>query len=166
MAPEEAQLDVAGSDASDDDGPLEEPLAQPPSLPAPAPRTHAWWSSKRRGLTTRRHYAAAFQTLDARQPDARSRADFVPQTVCKGDEKVHTESTFAAGRESNLHCCQLDSELGPDASLAKCVANDVLIARYGASVGRILRGLTGAYNVALAKVQPKASDLRRALRAS
>jgi restriction endonuclease S subunit len=36
-----------------------------------------------------------------------------------------------------------------------CVETDVLIGRYGASVGKILTGLTGAYNVALMKVIPK-----------
>ncbi len=36
----------------------------------------------------------------------------------------------------------------------KCKTHDVLIARYGASLGRICRGLEGAYNVALAKVIP------------
>ncbi len=35
-----------------------------------------------------------------------------------------------------------------------CSKEDVLIARYGASVGRICRGVAGAYNVALAKVIP------------
>ncbi len=41
----------------------------------------------------------------------------------------------------------------------KCVKSDVLIARYGASLGRILRGLEGAYNVALVKVVPKGVSL-------
>ena len=41
----------------------------------------------------------------------------------------------------------------PDKSkLKKCEKADVLIARYGASVGRILTGMAGAYNVAIAKV--------------
>ena len=35
-----------------------------------------------------------------------------------------------------------------------CEKNDVLIGRYGASVGRILTGLAGAYNVALLKAMP------------
>jgi type I restriction enzyme S subunit len=35
-----------------------------------------------------------------------------------------------------------------------CVESDVLIARYGASIGRILRGKSGAYNVALVKTVP------------
>ena len=34
----------------------------------------------------------------------------------------------------------------------KCEVQDVLIGRYGAALGRICRGLSGAYNVALAKV--------------
>jgi len=43
----------------------------------------------------------------------------------------------------------------PDAEkLRKCAEDDVLIARYGASLGRICRGLAGAYNVALVKTQP------------
>jgi type I restriction enzyme S subunit len=33
-----------------------------------------------------------------------------------------------------------------------CTENDILIGRYGASVGRICTGMSGAYNVALAKV--------------
>ena len=37
-------------------------------------------------------------------------------------------------------------------NLKKCRASDILIARYGASLGRILTGLEGAYNVAMAKV--------------
>ncbi|MBA3711008.1 MAG: restriction endonuclease subunit S [Pyrinomonadaceae bacterium] len=37
-------------------------------------------------------------------------------------------------------------------SLKRCVEDDVLIGRYGASVGRICTGMNGAYNVALAKV--------------
>lgn len=36
--------------------------------------------------------------------------------------------------------------------LKTCNKEDLFIARYGASIGRILRGLEGAYNVALAKV--------------
>ncbi|MGC2121234.1 MAG: restriction endonuclease subunit S [Xanthobacteraceae bacterium] len=36
----------------------------------------------------------------------------------------------------------------------KCETSDILIARYGASLGRICSGLKGAYNVALAKVVP------------
>lgn len=41
----------------------------------------------------------------------------------------------------------------PDSGyLRTCKKDDVLIARYGASIGRIVTGMEGAYNVALAKV--------------
>lgn len=40
-------------------------------------------------------------------------------------------------------------------TLKKCFKEDIMIARYGASVGRICWGLEGAYNVALAKVIPE-----------
>ena len=39
----------------------------------------------------------------------------------------------------------------------KCGEEDILIARYGAALGRICKGLSGAYNVALAKVVPSNS---------
>ena len=42
----------------------------------------------------------------------------------------------------------------PDTTkLKKCMEDDLLIGRYGASLGRICTGMQGAYNVALAKVQ-------------
>ena len=41
----------------------------------------------------------------------------------------------------------------PDTTrLKKCEEEDILIARYGASLGRILTGMRGAYNVAMARV--------------
>lgn len=39
-----------------------------------------------------------------------------------------------------------------EANLKTCSVDDILIARYGASIGRIVTGHAGAYNVALAKV--------------
>ena len=39
--------------------------------------------------------------------------------------------------------------------LRKCSRDDIMIARYGASVARICWGLEGAYNVALVKVIPR-----------
>ena len=45
-----------------------------------------------------------------------------------------------------------------------CEETDIMIARYGASLGRICYGLNGAYNVALAKVFPKKSYYREFLR--
>lgn len=45
-----------------------------------------------------------------------------------------------------------------------CEKDDILIARYGASLGRICYGLKGAYNVALAKVLPKKYEYKELLR--
>ncbi len=45
-----------------------------------------------------------------------------------------------------------------------CSKDDILIARYGASLGRICYGLSGAYNVALAKVLPKKEEYKELLR--
>ena len=45
-----------------------------------------------------------------------------------------------------------------------CEENDIMIARYGASLGRICFGINGAYNVALAKVFPKQPYYREFLR--
>lgn len=39
-------------------------------------------------------------------------------------------------------------------NLKKCSVDDILIGRYGASVGKILTGLSGAYNVAIVKAIP------------
>ena len=43
-----------------------------------------------------------------------------------------------------------------------CKEDDVLIARYGASLGKILRGLSGAYNVAIMKTIPNETILSKA----
>ncbi|MBM4053411.1 MAG: DUF559 domain-containing protein [Planctomycetes bacterium] len=45
-----------------------------------------------------------------------------------------------------------------------CEDKDIMIARYGASVGRVLFGLNGAYNVALVKVIPEKKHYREFLR--
>ena len=45
-----------------------------------------------------------------------------------------------------------------------CEEHDIMIARYGASLGRICFGINGAYNVALANVFPKKSYFREFLR--
>lgn len=61
---------------------------------------------------------------------------------------------------------ETDAHLTFIKNLAKwryCDIDDVLIARYGASVGRICRGVAGAYNVALAKVIPKACTNKKFL---
>lgn len=46
-------------------------------------------------------------------------------------------------------------------SIKTCEEEDVLIGRYGASVGKILTGLAGAYNVAIMKSIPDLSKLNR-----
>ena len=46
-------------------------------------------------------------------------------------------------------------------SLKYCKSDDVLIGRYGASVGKILTGLEGAYNVAIIKSVPNESLLSK-----
>lgn len=46
-------------------------------------------------------------------------------------------------------------------SIKTCKEEDVLIGRYGASVGKILTGLSGAYNVAIMKSIPDLSKLNR-----
>ncbi|MGF7140457.1 restriction endonuclease subunit S [Roseimarinus sediminis] len=47
------------------------------------------------------------------------------------------------------------------ATLKKCNSDDILIGRYGASVGKILTGLSGAYNVAIIKTVPDDERLDR-----
>ena len=41
-----------------------------------------------------------------------------------------------------------------DGKLKKCAATDIMIGRYGASVGQIHRGKAGAHNVALIRTAP------------
>ena len=62
--------------------------------------------------------------------------------------------------ESDSYICYI-----PNSSKNKlCNKEDILIARYGASLGRICYGLSGAYNVALAKVIPKKEEYKELLR--
>ena len=42
-----------------------------------------------------------------------------------------------------------------------CEADDILIARYGASIGKILTGLAGAYNVAIMRTIPDTSKIKK-----
>ena len=46
-------------------------------------------------------------------------------------------------------------------TIKTCNENDILIGRYGASVGKILTGLAGAYNVAIIKTIPDTSKLSK-----
>lgn len=62
--------------------------------------------------------------------------------------------------DSDSHICYI-----PNSNKNKlCSKKDILIARYGASLGRICYGLDGAYNVALAKVLPLKEEYREMLR--
>ena len=51
-----------------------------------------------------------------------------------------------------------------NSKLRKCYRDDVMIARYGASVARVCWGLEGAYNVALVKAAPHKACYREFLR--
>lgn len=44
-------------------------------------------------------------------------------------------------------------------TLKTCVESDILIGRYGASIGKICTGLSGAYNVALVKTIPNENEI-------
>lgn len=44
-------------------------------------------------------------------------------------------------------------------NIKKCNTDDILIGRYGASIGKILTGLSGAYNVAIVKTVPDTDRL-------
>ena len=46
-------------------------------------------------------------------------------------------------------------------TLKTCEDDDILIARYGASVGKVLSGLSGAYNVALMKAVPDETQITK-----
>lgn len=46
-------------------------------------------------------------------------------------------------------------------STKQCTEDDILIARYGASMGKILTGLAGAYNVAIMKTIPDTNKIRK-----
>ena len=62
---------------------------------------------------------------------------------------------------------ETDAHLGfvkDSRTLKKCHETDIMIARYGASVGRICWGLEGAYNVALVRVIPHQNHYNEFLR--
>lgn len=56
---------------------------------------------------------------------------------------------FTQGKEEHIAYVKDTKKLN------KCEQDDILIGRYGASVGKILTGLAGAYNVAIIKTIPK-----------
>ena len=60
---------------------------------------------------------------------------------------------FTKSREAEIEYVKLSKKL------RLCKSDDVLIGRYGASVGKILTGLEGAYNVAIIKSIPDESQI-------
>jgi type I restriction enzyme S subunit len=57
---------------------------------------------------------------------------------------------------------KVEAEFVKDSSrLKKCNHEDILIGRYGASVGKVLTGLSGAYNVAIIRAIPDQSQLEK-----
>lgn len=62
---------------------------------------------------------------------------------------------FTQNREGHEEYIQINN------NIKTCIDSDVLIARYGASVGKILTGLSGAYNVAIMKTIPDIYKLNK-----
>ena len=62
---------------------------------------------------------------------------------------------FTQGKDKHIEFVKDDKKLN------KCKADDILIGRYGASVGKILTGLEGAYNVAIIKTIPDESKIHK-----
>lgn len=62
---------------------------------------------------------------------------------------------FTQGKESFIEYVKDNKKL------KKCCKNDIMIGRYGASIGKILTGIEGAYNVALVKTIPSSKLDRR-----
>lgn len=62
---------------------------------------------------------------------------------------------FTQGKDKHIEFVKDDKKLN------KCKADDILIGRYGASVGKILTGLEGAYNVAIIKTIPDETRIHK-----
>lgn len=62
---------------------------------------------------------------------------------------------FTKSREANIEYVKITKKL------RLCNDDDILIGRYGASVGKILTGLAGAYNVAIIKSIPNEDEIRK-----
>ncbi|MCK0714933.1 restriction endonuclease subunit S [Chromohalobacter sarecensis] len=97
------------------------------------------------------------------------RSSYLPEAVAgsfmdffdiQGGTQPPKSSFISEPREGYVRLLQIrdfgDKEVPtyvPDAnSLKKCDDDDVLLGRYGASIGRVCSGKAGAYNVALAKI--------------
>ncbi|QXF12475.1 restriction endonuclease subunit S [Sphingopyxis terrae] len=101
----------------------------------------------------------AFVDPDAVEPDCEV-ATFGDLFDIKGGNQPPKSSFVYEPKEGYVRLLQIrDFESDDKAAYitetstkARCEADDILIARYGASVGRILTGKAGAYNVALTKI--------------
>lgn len=62
---------------------------------------------------------------------------------------------FTQKKESNVEYVRISNKI------KTCTSNDIMIGRYGASIGKILTGLDGAYNVAMIKTIPDENVLLR-----
>ncbi len=62
---------------------------------------------------------------------------------------------FTQGKDSHIEYIKYKKKL------KTCNSDDILIGRYGASIGKILTGLAGAYNVALVKTIPNNDQIDR-----
>ena len=67
---------------------------------------------------------------------------------CEGYVRMLQIRDFTQSRKADVEYVTISKKL------RLCKANDILIGRYGASVGKILTGLEGAYNVAIIKSIP------------
>ncbi len=73
------------------------------------------------------------------------------KTPCDGYVRMLQIRDFTKSREADIEYVKQSKKL------RLCKSDDILIGRYGASVGKILTGLEGAYNVAIIKSIPNES---------
>jgi len=89
------------------------------------------------------------------------RVSFLDVCDIQGGTQPPKDEWISKAREGYVRMLQIRDFTQPDrpkveyvkdsSKLKKCEDEDILIGRYGASVGKILNGLSGAYNVAIAK---------------
>ncbi len=100
--------------------------------------------------------------------------NYIPLTkVCdfQGGSQPPKEQWIDHAEEGYIRMLQIRDFTQPDKdnieyvritkTVKTCNEDDILIGRYGASVGKILTGLSGAYNVAIIKTIPDASKLTK-----
>jgi len=100
--------------------------------------------------------------------------NYIPLTqVCdfQGGSQPPKEQWIDHAEEGYIRMLQIRDFTQPDKdnieyvrvtkTIKTCNEDDILIGRYGASVGKILTGLSGAYNVAIIKTIPDASKLTK-----